>query len=98
MGRRGLLTTENKVCGGMEEAQDRKTTIPSDQAAQRHREECRQQKVGDSVEVEWREGHHDNGQGEGPPRGQGEEFTARDQETGVEVKARMETEQSSAWL
>lgn len=87
---RGFLRTEKKACCGVKEVRGGKRTIPSEQAAQCHREECRQQEVGDSVEVERREGHHSNGQGERPPGGQGEEFTARDQETGVEVKTRME--------
>lgn len=64
----------------------------SQQAAQPHREERCQKEVGDSVEVERREGHHGNGQGEGTPRGQMEEFTAGDQET-VKVKTRTEVEQ-----
>lgn len=63
-----------------------KSTIPSEQAAQPHWQERCQQEVGDSVEVERREGHHGNSQGKGTPGGQVKEFTAKDQETGVKIK------------
>lgn len=64
-------------CGGVGGGQ---RTIPSEQAAQPHWEERCQQEVADSVEVERREGHHGNGQREGTPGGQMEEFTAGKQE------------------
>lgn len=38
--------------------------ILSEQTTQGQRYECRQQEIGDSVEVEWREGHHGDGQRE----------------------------------
>lgn len=54
--------------------------IPSEKTTQGQRDECCQQKVGDSVEVEWREGHHGDGQGEREAGCQRQEFTERDEE------------------
>lgn len=54
--------------------------IPSEQTTQGQGDERRQQEVGDSVQVEWREGHHGDGQGEGEAGGQRQEFTGRDEE------------------
>lgn len=50
--------------------------IPSEQTTQPHREECCHHKVGDSIQVERREGHNGHSQWEGTPGGQMEEFTA----------------------
>lgn len=77
----------------MEEVWGGQKMIPSEQAAQPHWEERCHQKVGDSVEVEWREGHNGNGQGEGTPGGQMEQFTAENQETRMKLKTRMEVDQ-----
>lgn len=52
--------------------------IPSEQTTRGQRDERRQQEVGDSVEVEWREGHHGDGQGEREPGCQRQEFTEGD--------------------
>lgn len=49
--------------------------IPSEQTAQGQRDECCQQEIGDSVEVEWREGHHGDGQGERKAGYQRQKFT-----------------------
>lgn len=49
--------------------------IPSEQTAQGQGRQCRQQEVGDSVEMQWTEGRHGDGQGERETGGQGEDFT-----------------------
>lgn len=51
--------------------------IPSEQTAQGQGRQCRQQEVGDSVEMQWTEGHHGDGQGERQTGGQSEEVTGR---------------------
>ena len=58
--------------------------VPSEQTTQGQGDERRQQEVGDSVEVERREGHHGDGQGEGEAGSHMKEFTGRDEE---DVKA-----------
>ncbi len=54
--------------------------IPSEKTTQGKRGECCQQEMGNSVEVEWREGHHGDGQGEREAGCQRQEFTERDEE------------------
>lgn len=54
--------------------------IPSEQTARGQRDECRQQEVGDSVEVERREGHCGDGQGEREAGGQRQQLTAKEWE------------------
>lgn len=54
--------------------------IPSEQTTQSHWDECCQQEVGDSVEVERRVGHCGDGQGEREAGCQRQEFTGRDEE------------------
>lgn len=49
--------------------------IPSEQTTQSQRDECCQQEVGDSVEVEWREDHHGDGQGQREAGRHRQEFT-----------------------
>lgn len=56
--------------------------IPSEQTTRGQGDECRQQEVGHSVEVEWREGHHGDGQGEREEGCQRQEFTERDEGEG----------------
>lgn len=51
--------------------------IPSEQTTQGQGRQCREQEVGDSVEVQWTEGHHGDGQREREAGGQSEEFTGR---------------------
>lgn len=51
--------------------------ITSEQTAQGQGRQCRQQEVGDSVEMQWTEGHHGDGQWERETGGQSEEFTGR---------------------
>lgn len=48
--------------------------IPSEEAARGQGDERRQQRVADPVEVLWREGHHNHGQGQGEAGGQRQEF------------------------
>lgn len=88
----GFLMAEKKACSGVE-VWDGQKTIPSEQAAQPHREKRCHQKVGDSIEVERREGHNGHGQGERTPGGQMEELTAGNQETRVKLKTRLGVEQ-----
>lgn len=54
--------------------------VPSEQTTQGQGDERRQQEVGDSVEVERREGHHGDGQGEREAGSHMKEFTGRDAE------------------
>lgn len=68
----GLQFRERLVMVGMWPETGR---VPSEQATQGQRDECRHQEVGDSVEVEWREGHQGDGQGEGEAGRQRQEFT-----------------------
>lgn len=51
--------------------------IPSEQTAQGQGRQCRQQEGGDSVEMQWTEGRHGDGQRERETRGQSEELTGR---------------------
>lgn len=52
--------------------------IPSEQTTQGQGRQGRQQEVGDSVEMQWTEGHHGDGQWERETGRQREEFTGRD--------------------
>lgn len=52
--------------------------IPSEQTTQGQGRQARQQEVGDSVEMQWTEGHHGDGQWERETGRQREEFTGRD--------------------
>ena len=54
--------------------------IPSEQNTRGQRDQRRQQEVADSVEVEWREGHHGDGHRERDAGCQRQEFTERDEE------------------
>lgn len=60
--------------------------VPSEQTTQGQGDERRQQEVGDSVEVERREGHHGDGQGEREAGSHMKEFTGRDEE-GVKAES-----------
>lgn len=51
--------------------------IPSEEATQGQRDERRRQEVGDPVEVERREGHCGDGQGQREAGSQRQEFTGR---------------------
>lgn len=54
--------------------------IPSEETTQGQGRQCRQQEVGDSVEMQWTEGHHGDGQWQRETGGQREEFTGRGEE------------------
>lgn len=60
--------------------------IPSEQTAQGQGRQGRQQEVGDSVEMQWTEGHHGDGQWERETGGQREEFTKKRGEGDVDLK------------
>lgn len=68
--------------------------IPSEQTTQGQRDERHRQEVGDSVEVEWREGHCGDGQGQREAGGQRQEFTGRG---GAEVEAESRAGQNNSW-
>lgn len=51
--------------------------IPSEQTTQGQGRQGRQQEVGDSVEMQWAEGRHGDGQREREAGGQSEEFAGR---------------------
>lgn len=67
--------TQRKACYGRDEYKT--SQIPSEQATQGQRNKCHQQEVGDPVEVEWTEGHHGDGQGQGEAGSQRQEFAER---------------------
>lgn len=54
--------------------------IPSEQSTQGQGRQCRQQEVGDPVEMQWTDGHHGDGQWERETGRQREELTGRDEE------------------
>lgn len=63
----------------MVEVWSENSQIPSEQTTQGQWDERRQQEVGDSVEVERREGHCGDGQREREAGRQRQEFTGRDE-------------------
>lgn len=56
--------------------------MPPEQTTQGQGRQRRQQEVGDSVEMQWTEGHHGDGQWEREAGRQRQEFTGRDEEGG----------------